>query len=464
MNKLRALVLAKFFKGELNPFDGAALEIALQSGYREVSVLAMAPPNAMPDLEVLTRLGVKAVLVTDPKFGGSDTLATTEVLSKAVEKLSPDVILCGRQSVDGDTAQVPPMLAQRLGFAIKAKVMDIQNGAYVLRSGEVCPPRAGTVYTCERCKTLRFPSIFSRKGEVETWSNQDLGADESKVGLSGSATRVIRSYESNVGRRACRFVKAEELTTCIQKGLTFSRAEQGVNDGERLETVHFVGNVAHLARSVGKTAIPLEIAGTSATEAAGIIEQSGAKVVLWEDTEENKLLAPAVAVLLGAGICADCIAFSVRDGSLVMTRPAQGGNVTADVVCTSKVAFATVRTPNKRGSEIVVSVGRGGMAHLEQAREFARSLSADLACSRVVVDSGALPYGCQVGLTGKTVSPKVYVALGISGAVQHTCAISSSGCVIAVNPDKNAGIFDYADYGIVDTIENIFKIYGGKLC
>ena len=72
-----------------------------------------------------------------------------------------------------------------------------------------------------------------------------------------------------------------------------------------------------------------------------------------------------------------------------------------------------------------------------------------MCCSRAVVDDDVMPYECQVGLTGRTVAPKVYVAFGISGAVQHMCAVERAGTVIAVNKDKNAKIFDYADYGIV---------------
>ncbi len=73
-----------------------------------------------------------------------------------------------------------------------------------------------------------------------------------------------------------------------------------------------------------------------------------------------------------------------------------------------------------------------------------------LAASRALVDLGLAPYAWQVGLTGRTVAPKVYVAIGISGAVQHTCAIEQAKTVIAVNPDRNARIFDYADFGVYD--------------
>ena len=88
--------------------------------------------------------------------------------------------------------------------------------------------------------------------------------------------------------------------------------------------------------------------------------------------------------------------------------------------------------------------------------EYAKSRGYALAASRAAFDSGDMPYSAQVGLTGKTVSPKVYIAVGISGAVHHTCAIENAGTVIVVNPDKSARIFDYADYGIIARAEDIF--------
>jgi electron transfer flavoprotein alpha subunit len=86
---------------------------------------------------------------------------------------------------------------------------------------------------------------------------------------------------------------------------------------------------------------------------------------------------------------------------------------------------------------------------MDKLKELAQRLNAQLGASRGLVDMNAVPYDLQIGLTGKTVSPKVYIAIGISGAVHHTCAIEGSNTVIAINPDKNARIFEYADYGIV---------------
>ena len=117
--------------------------------------------------------------------------------------------------------------------------------------------------------------------------------------------------------------------------------------------------------------------------------------------------------------------------------------------------MATVRTVVQSG-DVMVGVGKG-VDDVEKASVFAKKLGAELCASRAAVDAGTMPYEAQVGLTGRIVSPKIYIAVGISGAVQHTCGIENARTVIAVNPDKDARIFDFADYGIVDTAENLFK-------
>jgi len=134
---------------------------------------------------------------------------------------------------------------------------------------------------------------------------------------------------------------------------------------------------------------------------------------------------------------------------LIMYRPAKGGNIYAKIKCLTRPQMATVRTKTE-SSDIIVGLGKGVVESGDEVKEFAEKIGAELGASRGMVDSGKLPYEMQIGLTGKTVSPKIYIAIGISGAVHHTCAIEGADTVIAINPDKEARIFEYADYGILD--------------
>ena len=115
MKNKKILVLLKFYKGELNPFDASTLECALNTESRDITILTMAPSSVYENFKGLTRLGVKGVFISDSAYAGSDTLATSKILATAIEKINPDVVFCGRQSVDGDTGQIPPQVAKRLG-------------------------------------------------------------------------------------------------------------------------------------------------------------------------------------------------------------------------------------------------------------------------------------------------------------------------------------------------------------
>ena len=134
--------------------------------------------------------------------------------------------------------------------------------------------------------------------------------------------------------------------------------------------------------------------------------------------------------------------------------PTTSGNIIAKIECATLPQMATVRieTPS---DDIIVSGGKGVAGQFDRLKEFAATLGAEVCASRALVDAGIAPYEMQVGLTGKNVSPRVYIAVGISGAVRHTCAIENAGTVIAINPDKDAPIFDSADYGILANFEEI---------
>lgn len=236
-----------------------------------------------------------------------------------------------------------------------------------------------------------------------------------------------------------------------------------------------------------------------AQAASQIINDTKPNIVFFPATSIGRDLAPRLSARLHTGLTADCTKLEVdAEGSLFMTRPAFGGNLFATIVCPDhKPQMATVRpgvmqknAPDaKRKGEVVdikikfdeskfavklveekvekqqgvdiadakllVSVGRGAKANLEQAKQLAASLGAEVSCSRAVVDEGVLPQSQQVGQTGKTVRPQLYLALGISGAVQHLAGMSDSEYIVAVNKDKSATIFNVAHLGIVGDANEI---------
>lgn len=443
---MKILVCVKIIAGGVNPFDESALECALRLS-DDVTVLSMGPESTKGVLQPLTRLGAKVVLVSDKLFAGSDTLATSYILSVAAKQIGFDLILCGRQSTDGDTAQVGPMLSARLGIPLLANVLSVENLIAATRQGE-CQIPTPALLTVERSYYLRFPSIFSKPGEVKLLSNRDLGCDEACCGLKGSPTRVLDTFESRSGRRKCKFMEMDALLPLIER-LKMKAAQKAVPAAaaERLQTVWAVGErAAEKAREIAENVVILSKCDAQTVAERAKREQPA--VILWNADAEGRIQASLAAAMLETGLCADCTRLEADGGELIMYRPARGGNVIAKIKCLTRPQMATVRCRTD-SADILVSGGRGVAEHYDRLAAFAASIGAELCASRGLVDMGKAPYTAQIGLTGRMVSPRIYIAVGISGAVQHTCAIEGAGTVIAINPDKNARIFDYADYGII---------------
>ena len=450
---MKITVCVKIVDGELNPFDECALEAALETEGAEITVISMGPASAKAKLETLTRYNVKRViLISDPIFAGSDTLATAYILSKAIEKIDFDMIFCGRQTTDGDTAQVGPCLAAKLGIKPITNVMKAEFSA----DGAVCKTRLGEengAYPClltfERINTLRFFSIRSRQKEIEVWDNSYIGADAARCGLSGSPTKVLKVFESRRGIRKCRFISREELIPLIARlGEEESRETAIMPSEKKLRCVLITDErVRKQAEAIAENVI--EISGHDPYKAAEQIKSSTASAVLWNADLEGRRNAPIAAGLLDLGLCADCTALETDGERLFMYRPARSGNITAKIKSDTFPQMATVRTV-ERSDRIIVACGKGVKADMARVKEFATTLGAELCASRGAVDAGQMPYSAQVGLTGRSVSPNVYIAVGISGAVHHTVGIENVKTVIAINPDRDARIFEYADYGIVE--------------
>lgn len=453
--------------GSFNPFDTSALECALQLMPDQITLLTMGRPEAASWLEELTRLGpVDAVLLSDMAFAGADTLATSYVLSCWLRRETYDLILCGRQSIDGETAQVGPELAAMLGLELVPRVMGAKTEGRHL----ICKTRTGHIrtgfpalLTVERAWDIRFPCLFAQKGKLQIMSAENLGADPARCGLMGSPTQVIRSCENTGGRRNCQMIAPRDICKIIRKALEknedgFCKIQNAEEKSEEklpflwitdpiLETA-----AGRLAKQVYLVPLDLTENKTLSKEQlhsfAELVRRSNPPAVLFPSDWRSRYAASAVAALLETGLCADCTALSVEGGELHMIRPAFSGSLTAIIRCRTRPAMATVRTLESKEETLILSVGKGAVSCKKQILEWADRCQAAVTATRACVENGEFSYEEQVGLTGRNVSPKVYVALGISGAVHHIVGMECSGTVIAVNLDPEAPIFRYADYGI----------------
>ena len=449
---MKIIVCLKVCNGEINPFDESTLEYALRLS-DDVTVLSMGPESTKDVLTPLTRLGAKVILLSDRIYAGSDTLATSYILSAAIKKMEYDLILCGKQSIDGDTAQVGPMLSSRLNLPLITNALELtvdNNSVFArTREGEESISLPGII-TLEKVFYLRFPSIFSKTSEIEIKSNKEIGCNEEKCGIKGSPTKVLKTYENQSGKRKCKFISYDELIPLIKELSSQRKAESEVKNSEKLKNVWAIGNeVFKRAETIGENIKLIE--KSTPEKIAELAFKEKPDAILWNSDLWGRKTAPQVAAILNTGLCADCTSLEVRNNCLIMCRPARENSIYAEIECITSPVMATVRTLSK-SSDIIISGGKGITDKTYILKELAEILGAEIAASRGLVDAGKFPYELQVGLTGKTVSPAVYIAIGISGAVQHTCAIEGAGTIIAINPDKDARIFEYADYGIIKEI------------
>lgn len=530
-----------------------AVELAAAENGASVTVLTLGPPIAEDVLREAIAWGrdraadISGVLISDAEFVGSDTIATARALCAALRREGPfDLILAGKNSLDADTGQVPPQVAELLDlpFGAGVKQLKIDNGS--LRLGcehddtwvELEMQLPALISCAERlCDPSKVGPLQRAQVPAElivTLSASDIGPG--RWGAAGSLTEVGECRTVVVDR--CRSLSPDQpvsmqvrdvVRELIERGALAGNGRQPMplpatggpgpviaviaDPGHDTITRDLCGLAARLAGDVnGSTALlaPHTVMAADAGSwgadrlvriVGGDVEEDVAQAVMswvWEaptppwailasSTAYGREVASRVAAAVGAGLTGDAAEVEIIDGRLVAWKPAFGGQLVAAVTATSPVHMVTMRSgvvvpsqPRRhiaeqsslevrsRGrvrvrnrsrqdslasladADVVIGVGQGVPTHeLHQLDELRDLLGAQIGCTRKLTDSGAMPHARQIGVTGRAISPSLYVAIGTSGKFNHMVGVRTAGTVLAINPDRNALVFQHADLGVV---------------
>ena len=536
---------------ELNPYCRRAVskgvELAKVTGGTS-TVFTLGPPSADDALREAIAWGVDdGVLITDPAFAGSDTLATARALAGALDRSGPfDLVLTGRNSVDADTGQVGPEVAELLDlpFVTGVKQLDLGEGQLCV----LCEEDDG-----QSERVVRLPAIVStaerlcEPAKVDPEGRAAVDADRIRVltaaelgpgpwGEDGSGTYVgeVRVLEiERAHQRLSGSIDAqvdEAVRLLVERGALDTRGDSSAKrpaiasrtaggpavavvaePGREQVTGELVGAAATLAGDVDGHVVVLTADGGAVEEdVSTALAQwaSAAKpwAMLLPSTTWGREVGGRVAARLGAGLTGDAVALEVtrtattNEARLLAWKPAFGGRLVAAIYCSSPAQMATVRAgvlppppaelevepirlaveprgrvrvlSTTRDDDIealatasrVVCVGAGVKPdeyHLVEP--LVTVLGAELAATRKVTDKGWLPRARQVGITGRSIAPQLYVAVGLSGKFNHAVGVRAAGTVLAVNNDLDAPIWDHADVGIVGEWHEVVPRLTAKL-
>ncbi len=512
------------------------------------TVVTLGPLSAEDVLREAVAWGADSGLhICDPRCAGSDTLATARVLAAALRRAGPfDLVLLGRNSIDGDTGQVGPEVAQLLDLPFASGVRRLDDNGSGLRLGlelddgtqevDIDLPAVLSVAErlCDPCKVdpagraavaaERITRITASGLGPGPWGEEGsptvvgetrpMEHERSTLVLRGPVAEQVEAAVRELGHRgalrAGPHETAPEPGDSRPAGRTPDRVVAVLAEPGRPEVAaELLGAAARLGRDAGAAVHALSPGGPLASGAADLVvvlegscvaEDVAAAVVAYlRETAPWALLAPStafgrevagrVAAASGSGLVGDAVALTVRDGLLVAAKPAFAGALVADVTSRSPTQMVTVRpgvlpapapAPMRgaapttvrpvptRGrlrvlderrdddvetlarAEVVIGVGTGVTPEeYEQLSPLAAVLGAELAATRKVTDRGWAPRARQVGLTGRSIAPRLYVALGLSGKFNHMVGVRSAGTILAVNADPDAPVFAHCDVGIV---------------
>jgi len=548
---------------ELNPYCrravSKAVELAAERAGARVTVFTLGPPPAEDSLRETIAWGLErdvdidGVLVTDPAFAGSDTLATAKALAAALTRDGPfDLVLAGRNSVDADTGQVGPELAELLDLpfltgvrylAIEGTRVDARcehDDGWMQAEVELPAILSCAERLCEPTKVDPPERAAVPAERIRRFTAADLGAGPWGVDASPTWVGPVKVMAVSRARithpdapladqvRAAVHILHErgalrDTATDLRTDTVPSRRPQGssaavvvVAEPDRAHaTRELLGVAARLAAEIDSSVVAItleepsrEILGAWGADhvvqfvgrnieenvARGIAGWAGTEpqppwAIITGSTAWGREVASRVAARLGAGLTGDAVDLEVGDWRLVAWKPAFGGQLVAAIGATSAIQMATVRagmitapmprsgdssppvrqiamTPRSRvrvlartrdddldalaEAAAVIGVGRGVAPSEYDAFEPLRALlDAELGATRKVTDEGWLPRSRQIGITGRTIAPRLHVSIGASGKFNHTIGLRAARTVLAVNNDPSAPIFDAADAGIV---------------
>lgn len=526
----------------INSFDKKAVEEALrikEKTWAETMVVSMGPPSAADMLNECLRMGIdRAYLLTDRNFAGSDTLATSTILSAFIRKFSPDLVLAGKYSLDGETSQVPPEIASTLNWSFKSSVSKIVissdgKSAEIEHEDEngltdmvfLLPAIFSVSEKINRARAIK-PEIPDMRSQIVTLTASDLSIKESgtdmsptvvtgTTGLESSRNCEFLEFNSDVFRKITEIIRDERGGNSNLEHIALKTPDVGsdsilgVGFKNRVISQEIAARISELALESGLRAwmisnldvddsgetpcheyfhVPTHDTHAFSNTILEFIQTKKPSYVIFPSTVAGREIAGRIAGKLRLGLTADCVDIRLENGHLVQYKPAFGGSIIASIYSKTTPEMATVRqgmfkkriceqkpkvtelepdlsvTETITGSRpvsssfrqlwessVVIGVGRGmkKRSQVDDVLGLANLMDATVGATRPIVDMGFIPRQQQIGLTGTSISPSVYLALGVSGMANHIVGIRYCGKVIAVNIDPNAPVFKYADYGVI---------------
>ncbi|MFI5351899.1 MAG: FAD-binding protein [Candidatus Binatales bacterium] len=557
----------------ISAFDLRAVSLAIELKKRigaETVAITMGPPQAKAALTDALAMGLdRAVHLVDRAFAGSDTLATARALAMWLKREPFDLILLGKYSLDSETGQVGPEIAELLGLAqiTGVRKLELEAGSRTIRAEresdegfEEIECDLPALLTCaERvAQPIRIKPDDAERAKsqpIESIGAAELNPDLSKFGFAGSPTsvqdvRVLENLKVNCrridgadpDRAALELIAALESMGALQPR---AHSRRPIGSAERtsargrdlwvacetdLATEVTRGSLEllslgdDLAQRLGGALCAIGAAKALRAHAATLAGYGADHILMIEHpsfeawapeaaaeaiaqlvrerspwgllicaSERGRDWGPRLAARLGIGLTGDAIGIELdAQNRMVALKPAFGGNIVAPILSKTYPQTATIRSgvlelaepnPSRRaeieivrsnlaplksrliaahssldpsivpleGAEVVVGIGMGvgGPEGVERVKEFARVMRAGLCATRRVTDAGWCPRQLQVGLTGKTIEPRLYFAIGVRGAPNHTCGIKRAQTVVAINNDPESPIFERANVGIV---------------